>query len=237
MCACCRAGRLFSSFFFFKQKTAYEMRIRDWSSDVCSSDLFVGKSAHRELIEHPGLAVGPDEAVDREQRREQGGDPDHAAAGSGEQRRVGADREGKGGRDQQEKDDRQPQRPAAPGAPEVAREERDQRGHANAPMSSSTSSGISSAKCDASSSAPPPARCRAIAATSRARALSSMPLAGSSSSQIGAPLAMTRALAARLRDRNSGVSGTRVSGRVGLGGHRLVTKTKRNNTSASQTNN
>src|SRR3546814_9513763 len=25
--------------FFFKQKTAYEMRIRDWSSDVCSSDL------------------------------------------------------------------------------------------------------------------------------------------------------------------------------------------------------
>src|SRR3546814_4769406 len=29
--------RLF--FFFFKQKTAYEMRISDWSSDVCSSDL------------------------------------------------------------------------------------------------------------------------------------------------------------------------------------------------------
>src|SRR3546814_7391612 len=28
-------------FFFFKQKTAYEMRISDWSSDVCSSDLFV----------------------------------------------------------------------------------------------------------------------------------------------------------------------------------------------------
>src|SRR3546814_20616840 len=27
-------------FFFFKQKTAYEMRISDWSSDVCSSDLF-----------------------------------------------------------------------------------------------------------------------------------------------------------------------------------------------------
>src|SRR3546814_2422038 len=30
------------SFFFFKQKTAYEMRIRDWSSDVCSSDLEEG---------------------------------------------------------------------------------------------------------------------------------------------------------------------------------------------------
>src|SRR3546814_1243608 len=29
-------------FFFFKQKTAYEMRISDWSSDVCSSDL-IGK--------------------------------------------------------------------------------------------------------------------------------------------------------------------------------------------------
>src|SRR3546814_6326813 len=28
-------------FFFFKQKTAYEMRISDWSSDVCSSDLLV----------------------------------------------------------------------------------------------------------------------------------------------------------------------------------------------------
>src|SRR3546814_5899906 len=29
----------FVIFFFFKQKTAYEMRISDWSSDVCSSDL------------------------------------------------------------------------------------------------------------------------------------------------------------------------------------------------------
>src|SRR3546814_4777439 len=31
-------------FFFFKQKTAYEMRISDWSSDVCSSDLTVSAS-------------------------------------------------------------------------------------------------------------------------------------------------------------------------------------------------
>src|SRR3546814_2572266 len=30
-------------FFFFKQKTAYEMRISDWSSDVCSSDLVLGE--------------------------------------------------------------------------------------------------------------------------------------------------------------------------------------------------
>src|SRR3546814_3211758 len=33
-------------FFFFKQKTAYEMRISDWSSDVCSSDL-VGTRSRR----------------------------------------------------------------------------------------------------------------------------------------------------------------------------------------------
>src|SRR3546814_13495297 len=35
----CHSYRLYHSFFFFKQKTAYEMRISDWSSDVCSSDL------------------------------------------------------------------------------------------------------------------------------------------------------------------------------------------------------
>src|SRR3546814_4567294 len=33
---------LLCSFFLCKQKTAYEMRISDWSSDVCSSDLFAG---------------------------------------------------------------------------------------------------------------------------------------------------------------------------------------------------
>src|SRR3546814_1586165 len=37
--------------FFFKQKTAYEMRISDWSSDVCSSDLLVGE---RLLALHAG---------------------------------------------------------------------------------------------------------------------------------------------------------------------------------------
>src|SRR3546814_21041267 len=34
-------------FFFFKQKTAYEMRISDWSSDVCSSDLSHGQRRRR----------------------------------------------------------------------------------------------------------------------------------------------------------------------------------------------
>src|SRR3546814_9683468 len=41
MCASCICIVLFFvCFFFFKQKTAYEMRISDWSSDVCSSDLY-----------------------------------------------------------------------------------------------------------------------------------------------------------------------------------------------------
>src|SRR3546814_16796939 len=53
-------------FFFFKQKTAYEMRISDWSSDVCSSDLPAARrgppgsaSAHR----------SPDPAADDRLRR------------------------------------------------------------------------------------------------------------------------------------------------------------------------
>src|SRR3546814_19710945 len=42
-------------FFFFKQKTAYEMRISDWSSDVCSSDLnyryeYIGSLTNEELL-------------------------------------------------------------------------------------------------------------------------------------------------------------------------------------------
>ena len=32
-------------FFFFKQKTAYEMEARDWSSDVCSSDLYTNRKS------------------------------------------------------------------------------------------------------------------------------------------------------------------------------------------------
>src|SRR3546814_14840226 len=35
--------------FFFKQKTAYEMRISDWSSDVCSSDLLTNRHRTRHL--------------------------------------------------------------------------------------------------------------------------------------------------------------------------------------------
>src|SRR3546814_7491349 len=54
-------------FFFFKQKTAYEMRISDWSSDVCSSDLLevgIGRDRridvageHRRAVECAGELV------------------------------------------------------------------------------------------------------------------------------------------------------------------------------------
>src|SRR3546814_21117382 len=47
---------MFLVFFFFKQKTAYEMRISDWSSDVCSSDL-------AEISRTPAAFVHPAHAV------------------------------------------------------------------------------------------------------------------------------------------------------------------------------
>src|SRR3546814_17315109 len=46
------------SIFFFKQKTAYEMRISDWSSDVCSSDLKIStyrQRAEKDVLAHPVL--------------------------------------------------------------------------------------------------------------------------------------------------------------------------------------
>src|SRR3546814_365737 len=56
-----------SVLFFFKQKTAYEMRISDWSSDVCSSDLLDADRARsdhqqlrRHLRRHHRMAIGPD---------------------------------------------------------------------------------------------------------------------------------------------------------------------------------
>src|SRR3546814_4188136 len=46
-------------FFFFKQKTAYEMRISDWSSDVCSSDLAAVDAHHRgAAVDHLAVVVG-----------------------------------------------------------------------------------------------------------------------------------------------------------------------------------
>src|SRR3546814_3163226 len=50
-------------FLFFKQKTAYEMRISDWSSDVCSSDLAVqfkgAPDINRRLRQQTMGSVGP----------------------------------------------------------------------------------------------------------------------------------------------------------------------------------
>src|SRR3546814_1119272 len=60
---CCQF--LLSSFFFFKQKTAYEMRISDWSSDVCSSDLnrtsyFYNGQDHHVRTRYPVATKGAD---------------------------------------------------------------------------------------------------------------------------------------------------------------------------------
>src|SRR3546814_5921561 len=48
-----RVYKLSSLFFFFKQKTAYEMRISDWSSDVCSSDLLIPWECLHDLLRRP----------------------------------------------------------------------------------------------------------------------------------------------------------------------------------------
>src|SRR3546814_2342501 len=60
-------------FFFFKQKTAYEMRISDWSSDVCSSDLCRGGHCHRRGHRQRGLAMkDAASTAQREQNQRQG---------------------------------------------------------------------------------------------------------------------------------------------------------------------
>src|SRR3546814_5739007 len=84
-------------FFFFKQKTAYEMRISDWRSDVCSSDLHrtrggeprhlhrvLGRYMVRELWHAPGRGKSGDVVglLDRHRDTEQ-------CAVRSEERRVG----------------------------------------------------------------------------------------------------------------------------------------------------
>src|SRR3546814_14808999 len=79
---------------FFKQKTAYEVRISDWSSDVCSSDLLLHRTAGDSIWSLPGgrLLVGEPvtEAVRRELREETGmkAEPGEVLWRS-EERRVG----------------------------------------------------------------------------------------------------------------------------------------------------
>src|SRR3546814_9445649 len=57
VCSLCFCVFVVVLFFFFKQKTAYEMRISDWSSDVCSSDLSVAIADVREALDAPQLAM------------------------------------------------------------------------------------------------------------------------------------------------------------------------------------
>src|SRR3546814_16322377 len=70
--------------FFFKQKTAYEMRISDWSSDVCSSDLRhnTGKNQYGNTIAHTALgnllAQPHDEHGAGNQRNDRGEAEHHA---------------------------------------------------------------------------------------------------------------------------------------------------------------
>src|SRR3546814_280524 len=89
-CACSivqlASVHFYSYLFFFKQKTAYEMRISDWSSDVCSSDL--RRPAPRRLQPRAvRRAGGPAVARMARLRRRRGRLP--AAAGRSEERRVG----------------------------------------------------------------------------------------------------------------------------------------------------
>src|SRR3546814_13490521 len=60
-------------FFFFKQKTAYEMRISDWSSDVCSSDLTCRKALQSQEARtqcQPARLLFADRRRDRRHRRD-----------------------------------------------------------------------------------------------------------------------------------------------------------------------
>src|SRR3546814_10568211 len=69
---------ILSVFFFFKQKTAYDMRISDWSSDVCASDLLVAldQVAHKEAA--PGLDLA--DFVEAHHRRSKGTQVDFGRA-------------------------------------------------------------------------------------------------------------------------------------------------------------
>src|SRR3546814_17604920 len=62
---------LYSSMFFFKQKTAYEMRISDWSSDVCSSDLQCRKGGDARVVGAPGDLLAAKQAIEKRFGRRQ----------------------------------------------------------------------------------------------------------------------------------------------------------------------
>src|SRR3546814_4026830 len=78
-------------FFFCKQKTAYEMRISDWSSDVCSSDLHqAGEAGKAEKRDRTGNEERVIAHVD-----EQVGDLVEPSAGRPDTQGIGQDRQGR----------------------------------------------------------------------------------------------------------------------------------------------
>src|SRR3546814_4130904 len=87
-------------FFFFKKKTAYEMRISDWSSDVCSSDLvdgivYVVDSGYTKLKSYnpqtgmESLDVVRTSRVSADQRKGRAGRTQEGKCYRSEERRVG----------------------------------------------------------------------------------------------------------------------------------------------------
>src|SRR3546814_2434801 len=89
----CRRVVSWLCFFFFKQKTAYELRISDWSSDVCSSDLHglrlgAGTRHHRSLDRPRYRLPGADRSNGRLLRRDL---HRYAPCHRSEERRVGTE--------------------------------------------------------------------------------------------------------------------------------------------------
>src|SRR3546814_10701125 len=76
-------------FFFFKKKTAYEMRISDWSSDVCSSDLARAVRAKAAAPDRAGQAPESPSSHRRRTPRHAPVGSDTAQAHRSEERRVG----------------------------------------------------------------------------------------------------------------------------------------------------
>src|SRR3546814_14989311 len=75
-----------SIFFFFKQKTAYEVRISDWSSDVCSSDLCVGMTIRRKRISRVSVSADDRKLMSNKALGFNEAEAEHARS---EERRVG----------------------------------------------------------------------------------------------------------------------------------------------------
>src|SRR3546814_5132699 len=76
-------------FFFFKQKTAYEMRISDWSSDVCSSDLNARHEVASFVSLMNRLAMKVDGSVLLIGHPNKAGDSFSGSTARSEERRVG----------------------------------------------------------------------------------------------------------------------------------------------------